>query len=404
MVAGLVLAAGAGHCAARTDGSARPLRGAASPAPESPWHGTQLAARAFLIAGRPEDAEYRIYSYVLLGSPPDAANLSRDQAVLRAYLALDPAALLLDQKAEPADLNVVYLPLLDLPPPSPSASWLLAHYDYERARLLLGAAGGGNSQHPYLASYTSPLSPKPVIDENRLLLQDLSANPADLRSFLDLQLTPSTLAAETVRGDRRLTGREFLLAGKPEGPGYGLYSYLLFGEPLSPGNRDLYRAVLSAFLSLEEVRRFEAAGEARNQLNVTYLPLRERPPSAASLDWLLDHYDYARSQIILARLIDRPAGPYIVSYTSALSKGPAVESGRLLVEDLSGITADLAFLWVNEFTTQASRPQYWDKPALRTLMLNLRTQVAVAARAFVEVRSANNDLRSLFDSKIKIQE
>jgi hypothetical protein len=102
--------------------------------------------------------------------------------------------------------------------------------------------------------------------------------------------------------------------------------------------------------------------------------------------------------------MNRIAGPYIISYSAPLSAASTVDGGRLLVEDLSGVPPDLAFLWMNEFTAQAGRPQYWDKPAVRNLMLNLRTQVAVAARAFEDVRAANADLRSAFASRIKTQE
>jgi hypothetical protein len=55
---------------------------------------------------------------------------------------------------------------------------------------------------------------------------------------------------------------------------------VLFGEPLNAGDREPYRAILSAFLSVEEIRRFEAAGQQRKNLNVTYLRLRELQSSA----------------------------------------------------------------------------------------------------------------------------
>jgi hypothetical protein len=360
----------------------------------------KLAGRSFLIAREAESPGYRAYSYVLL--PP--GNSSASEAILSAYLAIDDVNRLQNAGADAQDLNIVYLPLLDSPPANAPITWFLAHYDYDRARNILSEAAIKDQRRPYLVSYTTALSARPQIDQNELLVRDLSSDPSALTSSLDRQLSPASPLDEKVRGVHRLTGRAFLLADKPEGPGYGLYSYVLFGEPVNVGNRELYRAILSAFLSVEEIRRFEAAKQERKNLNVTYLPIRELPPASANADWLLDHYDYARAQVILSKLMDRAAGPYIVSYDSPLSAVSSVESGRLLVEELSGVTPDLAFLWVNEFTAQAGRPQYWDKPALRTLMLNLRTEVAVAARAFEEVRSANSNLSTAFAAKIKIQE
>jgi hypothetical protein len=296
--------------------------------------------------------------------------------------------------------------MLEAPPAHSSAAWLLAHFDYDRARSILAAAGESDPLKPWLVSYTSPLPSKNPVDQNDLLIRDLSGGAATLNSYLGRQFTPAAPAGgdEKVRGSLRLSGRAFLRAGKPENSGYGLYSYVLFGEPPNAGNRDLYRAILSAFLSMQEVRRYEEENQQRSSLNVTYLPLEDLPPADAAVDWLLDHYDYARAQIILSRLMNRIAGPYIISYNAPLSAASSVDGGRLLVEDLSGVPPDLAFLWMNEFTAQAGRPQYWDKPAVRNLMLTLRTQVAVAARAFEDVRAANTDLRSAFASRIKTQE
>ena len=385
-------------------GPARPLHAieAASPPdsaavfPSSPNRHT--FGRAFLVGGQSEAPGYRAYSYLLF-----ASNQAGNETVIAAYLALDEIGLVQAAGAEPQDLNIVYLPLREAPPAKPSAVWLMAHFDSERARSILASVGAGERQTATLVSYTAPLPGKSPVDPNQLLVEDVSAGSDALVSSLDKQLNPSSPAA-AVRGDRRLTGRAFLLAGKPEDLGYGLYSYVLFGESLNAGNHALYRAVLDAFFHIEEVRRFEAENQPRIMLNVIYLPLRDLPSGDADVDWFLNHYDFARAQIILARLMDRPVGPYIVSYSAPLFSAASVEMGRLLVEDLAGVAPDLAFLWFNEFAAQAGRAQYWDKPALRTLMLNLRNQIAVAAEAFEEVRTANSNLSSAFASRIKIQE
>lgn len=364
----------------------------------------RFAGRAFLVAGQAEAPGYRVYSYVLLSPSGAAIHSSANEAILSAFLGLDEASQLQKSGTEPERLNLVYLPVIQAPPTDVSVGWLLAHFDFDRARSILAAAGTSELGKPYLVSYTAPLPAKSRVDQNELLVLDLSGGAAALTSSLDRQLSPSAPAGEPVRGASRLTGREFLPAGKPEGTGYGLYSYVLLGEPPNSGNRDLYRAVLSAFLSMPEVRRYEQENQQRSSLNVTYLPVQDLPPASADVEWFLDHYDYARAQIILSKLMDQVRGPYIISYNSPLSAASPVDGTRLLVEDLSGVTPDLAFLWINEFKSQAGRPQYWDKPALHNLMLNLRTQIAVAASAFEEVRAADNNLRSDFASRIKTQE
>ncbi|MGA2169393.1 MAG: hypothetical protein ABSG62_14380 [Terracidiphilus sp.] len=361
-----------------------------------------LFGRSFLPAAQSETPGYRAYSYLLLAPSANPANRSANESILSAYLALDEIGRVQAAGAEPQDLDIVYLPLLAAPPSNPSAAWLLAHFDSDRARSILSAVGATGRQSPTLVSYTAPLPGKSAVDQNELLVQDLSAGSATLVSSLEKQLSPSPTPAAPVRGDHRITGREFLRPDTPEGSGYGLYSYVLFGEPPNAGNRILYRAVLDAFLAIVEVREFEAEKQPRANLNVTYLPLRELPSAGATTDWFLDHYDFARAQIILAKLMDRPVGPYIVSCNSPLSAATSIDSGRLLIEDLSGVTPDLAFLWVNEFKAQAGRPQYWDKPALRTLMLNLRNQIAVAAQAFEEARTADSNLHTSLASRINI--
>jgi hypothetical protein len=371
---------------------------------EPPAASNHSYGRAFLTAGQSEAPGYRAYSYVLLGPSKDAVDPSAAESILSTYLALDDISHVRSAGAEPQDLNIVYFPLLEAPPANPSSTWLLGHFDYARARSILDAAGIQGGHGPTFVSYTDPLPGKSPVDQNELLVVGLSGDPAVLTSALDKQLIPAPAPEAAVRGSHRLTGRGFLLAGKPEDAGYGLYSYVLFGEPVNAANGPLYRAVLDAFLHIPEVRRFEAEKEPRTNLNITYLLLSDRPSTGATVDWLLDHYDFARAQIILAKLMDHPLGPYIVSYKSPLSSASSFENGQLLVEDLSRIPHDLAFLWVNEFTAQAGRAQYWDKPALRTLMLNLRTQVAIDAEAFEEVRTANTNLNSTLASRIKIQE
>lgn len=378
-----------------------PLSSAAAQASAAHHYG-----RSFLLAGQDEAPGYRTYRYVLLGASAEEANSSASGAVISAYLALDEihhVGAAAAGRWDRQDLDIVYFPLREAPPSNPNGAWLLAHYDYSRARTILDAASITGEHGIALVSCPAPLAGKSPADPNELVVARLTGDPVEFTAALDKQLSPSALS-ESERGNRRLTGRAFLRAGEPEGKDYGLYSYVLFGEPLSAGNRDLYKAVLEAFFHLVEVGNYETEKTPHSQLNITYLPLNDLPSAGANLDWYLDHYDFARAQIILSKLMDRPAGPYIVSYQSSLSGASSVQSGRLLIEDLSHVPPDLAFLWVKEFTLQAGNAQYWDKPALRTLMLNLRTQIAVEAEAFEEVRAAYSNVQTALASRIKIQE
>jgi hypothetical protein len=138
--------------------------------------------RTFLLKDRPEAAGYGLYSYLLLGSHPTTGTLQRYQMVVRAYLAL------IDDVAEfgkqtRGKLNVTYLPLETTAPKAVDAAWVLEHYDYARARLLLDVLPGDRKSGIYLVSSLKPLSGNP---NPPYLLQDLSTIPteqADLISW-----------------------------------------------------------------------------------------------------------------------------------------------------------------------------------------------------------------------------
>jgi len=364
-------------------------------------NGQRLTGRAFLVSGKIETSGYGFYSYLLLGERANDGNRDLYEALLSAYLKIEEANRFQGVGVGSRELNIIYLLLREKPPENPSVAWLLDHYDYDRAHIILKTLGDIDTGLPYIIAYATPLSEKSAIDPNNLLLLNFYGIPDDL-AFLRLQEFLAQ-TGDRVRSGQRLTGRAFLATGENETSGYGLYSYLLLGQRANDGNRDLYEALFSAYLKIEKVSRFYRAGVECRELNITYLLLQERPPENPSVSWLLEHYDYARAQVLLRKLgeIDI-ANPYIISYSAPLSGETAINPKRLLLQNFSGIPDDLAFLWVQEFLAQARRPQYWDKRTLRRLMLSLRKNIAIVARAFGEVRKAHAEIEPLFETKIKM--
>jgi len=140
---------------------------------------SRASGRAFLIGKEPEEPGFGLYSYLLLSSPPSTdTERQRVLAVFKAFI--DRLEDVASQQAytRKGNLNVTYLLVLDHPQGNtPSPDWVLTHYNYPRAKVLLtlfGAAGHDVLGGPYIASSQTPFSeltsaPKPH------LWQDMSA-------------------------------------------------------------------------------------------------------------------------------------------------------------------------------------------------------------------------------------
>jgi hypothetical protein len=175
---------------------------------------------------------------------------------------------------------------------------------------------------------------------------------------------------------RRLTGWTSLLKGKREEPGYGLYSYLLFASPPNDFMRPRYVEAIHFFLS--QMPSIQSLSEYRKpvHLNVGYLLLTREAPSKMSVDWALEHYDYARAQVLLATLSgSHPDGPYVISTARPLSELMSLES-EYLYQDLSSVPARVVPLWLKEFTEQAAQERFWESRGGAQFVLRLRTNVA----------------------------
>jgi hypothetical protein len=192
-------------------------------------------------------------------------------------------------------------------------------------------------------------------------------------------------------GEHAVPRRSFLLKGQSEPPGYGLYSYILFGSPPDDSSRDRFLVAIDAYLrEISEIERLEELPSVdRTQLNVTFLPIDMPPPREVSAEWSLAHYDYARASVMLAKLPRTYiTGPYIVSLLKPLGATNRV-SGPYLFQNLSIVPAvpkDLLSWWLREFQRQAAQERFWEESTGQQLTLKLRTIVAILAIGFPEVR------------------
>jgi hypothetical protein len=189
----------------------------------------------------------------------------------------------------------------------------------------------------------------------------------------------------------RETGSALLVSRAAEAEGYGLYSYLLLGAPPEPSARERYMKAIAAFWEMiPEIAGLEQYVE-RQALNVAYVPVRSAPPVAASADWILANYDYARARSLLRHLPGLVRdGPYIVS--TLRPPGPAgttaLASGQYLFQDLTAVPPALVASWVKEFLNQAAQERFWDERAGTRLVLRLRLTVGILGAGLPEVRKA----------------
>jgi len=135
------------------------------------------------VGNQPEDQGYGLYSYLLFASPPTHATRDRYQAAVTAYLEFISPIKVLEEYLQRRQLNITYLPLtVSLPErilPQESTQWILEHYNYTRARILLSTLPGAHSEGPYIVSSRKPLRVGKILAEP-YLYQDLSWVPPRL--------------------------------------------------------------------------------------------------------------------------------------------------------------------------------------------------------------------------------
>jgi hypothetical protein len=134
---------------------------------------------ALLVGEKSEAVGYGLYSYVLFATPPDDSSRERYTKAAEAYLSLIPDVTALEKYLKLAELNVTYLPVDADPPHIVSVAWMLQHYNYARALVLLRAVPGRHRDGPYIISSRSPLAAKPSFT-GEYLFQDLTSVPPHL--------------------------------------------------------------------------------------------------------------------------------------------------------------------------------------------------------------------------------
>ena len=196
------------------------------------------------------------------------------------------------------------------------------------------------------------------------------------------------------KGPARFTGRTLLVKGHKEAKDYGLYSYLLFGSRPNDATRERYSEAIIAYLNLiEDIRSFHKDLPLRKR-NITYVPVDKDMPGYIGANqqdakrWILEHYDYARAQVLLGTLPGTHRdGPYIVSHTMPLSRISSL-SRQYLYQDLSSVPPHLVSLWVREFLNQAEQDRFWEKRAGVQFVKQLRTTIGILAVGLPITRDA----------------
>jgi Carboxypeptidase regulatory-like domain len=215
----------------------------------------------------------------------------------------------------------------------------------------------------------------------------------------DVDSSPPAPDGGTPRSPR-LTGREFLVLQSKEEPGYGLYSYLLFGSPPNDAEVERYESAIRVFLQvLVDVK--EHSGP-RERLNVTYLPVKQAVKSGDSVTWIVKDYNYARGQELLLNLTGRElsSGPYLVSTRRPLSEPGAGQLVRCentasaLCQDLSTFPAALIPAAFQLFTVKASQNTMWTEKTLPEFVLYLRKYIEIAALGLPAVKTSVEDWKS----------
>jgi hypothetical protein len=149
-----------------------------------------VTARYFLRFNKNEEPDYGLYSYLIFGSNSEGTRLTR-LAAAKSYLNILPEIDSIDQSVQKKQINIFYtflkheyheiarnnIPCRDYirkwDSQKLTADCLLEIYDYERARRMLAnldLTGDGM----YIISYFEPLGNTRVIDQKKLLVQDLT--------------------------------------------------------------------------------------------------------------------------------------------------------------------------------------------------------------------------------------
>jgi hypothetical protein len=139
-----------------------------------------VSGRSFLVGHDPEEPGYGLYSYLLFSSAPASDDeKKRDLAVIQAFVdLLNDVSDLQSNGVAKGQINVTYLLVTETPKDKvPAADWVLSHYDFPRAKVLLRIFRHNVLGGPYVASSLTPLSQSAIAPDHHLW-QDMTHVPA----------------------------------------------------------------------------------------------------------------------------------------------------------------------------------------------------------------------------------
>ncbi|HVT95461.1 MAG TPA: hypothetical protein VHD76_21600 [Bryobacteraceae bacterium] len=191
-------------------------------------------------------------------------------------------------------------------------------------------------------------------------------------------------SARPPTASERPTGRGWLVGNAPERPGFGLYSYLLFGALPSDATRPLYVAVVKASLGkVEPIERKVEAGFTPSQLNLYLIPLYKEPPSDIKPDdlpgWIVDNYNYSRAANILGAVPRHGSGVYIISVLGKPIDPSHPLAPPYLWQDLTHVEPSITSAWIQYFLDQSAKDKPWDESTGEKLALEMRNYIELVA-------------------------
>jgi hypothetical protein len=186
----------------------------------------------------------------------------------------------------------------------------------------------------------------------------------------------------------RETGSMFLVQGRPEPAGYGLYSYFLLGATPDDNSRERVTRAIDAFLKMTPSLASLDALFDRGELNANHMPVDSLAPEKATAEWILEHYDYARARAVLSRIDgSMRRGPYLLSVLKpAGTRGDIL--GPMLLQDLSTVPPHLVGDWYRMFLNQVSQEHFWETGRLQAVGMRMRSIVGVLALGLPDVQGA----------------
>ena len=198
------------------------------------------------------------------------------------------------------------------------------------------------------------------------------------------------------RGSGRSTGRALLSPDIVEQEGYGLYSYLLIRPAADETASERNTRALDACLRLiPDVLALERYVTDRQELNSTYVPVRQAAPSPISFDWVQSHYDYDRATALLRAVSGADgAGPFLVSSRGPIGS-PRTPSERIWYRTSLVFRRNSSRHGCGNSSTRRPGRTMRNQATGEFLVLRMRTTIAVLAEGVPQICNALGELISL---------